>query len=72
MMADGFFFWHIRTLLNTVLLDFTLALLLLDALDAVIEVVLGGGALGGVLALYLSKMLVSNVSYWCTRAVARQ
>lgn len=41
----------IRTLLDAVLLDFTFALLLLDALDAVIEVVLGGCALGGVLAL---------------------
>ena len=41
----------IRTLLDAVLLDFAFALLLLDALNAVVEVVLGGRTLGGVLAL---------------------
>jgi hypothetical protein len=41
-----------RTLLNAVLLDLTIALLLVDSLDALVEVVLRGGALGRVLALY--------------------
>lgn len=40
-----------RTLLNAVLLDLAVALLLVDSLDALVEVVLSGGALGGVLAL---------------------
>lgn len=42
-----------HTLLNAVLLSTTLALLLLNTLDTLIEVVLGGGALGRVLALCL-------------------
>jgi hypothetical protein len=40
-----------HTFLDAVLLSATLALLLLNALDALIEVVLGGGTLGRVLAL---------------------
>lgn len=42
----------VLTLLNAVLLGTTLALLLLDTLNALVEVVLGGSTLGGVLALY--------------------
>lgn len=44
-----------RTLFNAVLLDLAIALLLLDALDAVVKVVLGGGTLLGVLALCKSQ-----------------
>lgn len=40
-----------RTLLNAVLLGLALALLLLDSLDAVVKVMLGAGALLGLLAL---------------------
>ena len=40
-----------RTLLDAVLLGSILALLLVDALDALVEVMLCGGALGRVLAL---------------------
>lgn len=40
-----------RTLLDAVLLGSTILLLLLHSLDAVVEVVLGGSTLGGVLAL---------------------
>jgi hypothetical protein len=40
-----------HTLLNTVLLGTTLALLLLNTLDTLIEMVFGGGTLGRVLAL---------------------
>lgn len=40
-----------RTLLDAILLGLALALLLVDSLNALVEVVLGGGALGRVLAL---------------------
>lgn len=45
---------------DAVLLSATLALLLLNALDALIEVVLGGGTLGRVLALFLECLLRVN------------
>lgn len=48
-----------RTLLNTVLLGAAFLLLLLDTLNTVVEVVLCGGTLGGVLALYTHKKLAS-------------
>lgn len=50
-----------RTLLNAVLLGLALALLLLDALDAVVEVVLGAGALLGLLALCTAKSVCQSL-----------
>lgn len=53
--GGGYEGYQKRTLFNAVLLDLAVALLLLDALDAVVKVVLGGGALLGVLALCKSR-----------------
>jgi hypothetical protein len=52
-----------RTLLNAILLGLALALLLVDSLNALVEVVLGGGALGRVLALYknISRQQIESV-----------
>lgn len=44
-----------RTLLDAVLLGLALALLLVNSLNALVEVVLGGGALGRVLALWIAN-----------------
>lgn len=52
----------IRTLLDAILLNFTLRLLVCDALDAVVEVVLGRGALLGVFALCLVHLLAPRSS----------
>ena len=48
-----------RTFFNAILLSIAFALLLLNTLDAVVEVVLGGSTLLGLLALY--KHLISIV-----------
>lgn len=53
-----------RTLLNAVLGNLSLSLLLLHTRSAVVVVVLGGGALGSVLALCCrcqSRLLVANL-----------
>jgi hypothetical protein len=53
-----------RTLLDAVLGNFSLGLLLLHTRSAVVVVVLGGGALGSVLALCCncqSRLLVANL-----------
>lgn len=49
-----------RTLLDAILLGLALALLLVDSLNALVEVVLGGGALGRVLALCKKTLRVSK------------